>query len=59
MTRPLILDATGATLSLLQFGESLRNVGPEFRSEGMESEEVSGLPSEEVGLGAIFGGGVG
>ena len=47
-TRHLILDATGAALSLLRLGESLRNVGAEFRSEGTESEEVSELPSEEV-----------
>ena len=42
------MDAAGAALSLLQLGESLRNVGVEFRSEGMESKEVSELPSEEV-----------
>ena len=44
MTRPLISDATGAALSPLRLGESLRNV----RLEGMESEEVSELPSEEM-----------
>ena len=38
----------GAALSLLRLGESLRNVRAEFRSEGMESKEVSELPSEEV-----------
>ena len=38
----------GATLSPLRLGESLRNVGAEFVSEGTESEEVSKLPSEEV-----------
>ena len=48
MMRPLILDAVGATLSLLQLRESLRNIGAEFGSEGMESEEVSELPSEEA-----------
>ena len=48
MTRPLISDAMGATLSPLQLGESLRNIGAEFGSEGTESEEVSELPSEEV-----------
>ena len=48
MMQPLISDAGGATLSPLQLGESLRNVGAEFRSEGMESEEVSKLPSEAV-----------
>ena len=48
MMQPLILDAVGAALSPLQLGESLRNIRAEFRSEGMESEEVSKLPSEEV-----------
>ena len=38
----------GVTLSPLQLGESLRNVGAEFGPEGVESEEVSGFPSEEV-----------
>ena len=38
----------GVTLSPLQLGESLRNVGEEFGSEGAESEEVSGLPLEEA-----------
>ena len=47
-TRPLISDAAGATLSPLQLGEFLKNVGPDFRSEGAESEEVSRLPLEEV-----------
>ena len=42
------MDAAGAALSLLQLGESPRNVGAEFGSEGTESEEVSELPSEEV-----------
>ena len=46
--QPLISDAAGAALSPLQLGESLRNVGVEFRSEGTESEEVSKLPSEEA-----------
>ena len=50
MTRPLRLDAAGVTLSPLQLGESLKNVGPEFGLEGAESEEVSGLPLEEVEL---------
>ena len=40
----------GVTLSPLQLRESPKNVGPEFRSEGVKSEEVSGLPSEEVEL---------
>ena len=48
MTQPLILDAVGVTLSPLQLGESLKNVGAEFRSEGAESEKVSGLPLEEA-----------
>ena len=48
MTQPLISDAVGATLSLLWLGESLKNVGAEFRLEGVESEEVSKLPLEEV-----------
>ena len=42
------MDATGAALSLLQLGESLRNVRAEFGSEGAESEEVSELPLEGV-----------
>ena len=46
--RPLISDAVGATLSPLRLGESLRNVRAEFESEGMESEEVSKLPLEEM-----------
>ena len=48
MTQPLILDAMGVTLSLLWLGESPKNIRVEFGSEGVESEEVSGLPSEEV-----------
>ena len=58
MTQPLILDATGATLSLLRLGESLRNVRVEFRSEGTESEEVSELPLEEVEVSEQFSEGV-
>ena len=46
-TQPLISDAVGATLSPLQLGEFLKNVGPDFGSEEAESEEVSRLPSEE------------
>ena len=38
----------GITLSLLWLGESPKNVGAEFESEGAESEEVSGLPLEEA-----------
>ena len=48
MTRPLILDAAGVALTPLQLGESLKSVGAEFGSEGVESEEVSGLPLEEA-----------
>ena len=48
MTRPLILDATGATLSPLWLGEFPKNVRLDFRSESVESKEVSGLPLEEV-----------
>ena len=50
MTQPLILDAMGVTLSPLQLGGFLKNVGPDFGSDGVESEEVSGLPSEEAEL---------
>ena len=46
--RLLISDAAGAAFSPLQLGESLRNVGVEFGLEGMESEEISELPLEEV-----------
>ena len=42
MMQPLISDATGVALSLLRLGESPKNVGAEFGSEGAE------LPSEEV-----------
>ena len=38
----------GVALSPLQLRESPKNVRAEFGSEGVESEEVSGLPSEEV-----------
>ena len=41
-------DAVGAALSLLQLRESLENVRTEFRLEGVESKEVSNLPSEEA-----------
>ena len=41
-------DATGVTLSPLRLGESLKNVGAEFGSEGAESEEVSKSLSEEA-----------
>ena len=38
----------GVALSPLQLRESPKNVRAEFGSEGVESEEVSGLPLEEV-----------
>ena len=38
----------GDALSPLWFREFPKNIGPDFRLEGVESEEVSGLPSEEV-----------
>ena len=38
----------GVALSLLQLGGSPKNVGAEFGSEGVESEEVSGFPLEEA-----------
>ena len=42
------MDATGAALSPLQLQEYPENIGVEFRLEGVELEEVSKLPSEEV-----------
>ena len=48
MTQPLISDAVGVALSPLRLGESPKDIEPEFRLEGAESEEVSGLPLEEV-----------
>ena len=48
MTQPLILDAAGATLSLLQLQEYLENVEVEFGLEGAELGEVLELPSEEA-----------
>ena len=50
MTQPLILDAAGVALSPLWLTEFPKNVGPDFRSKGVESEEVSGLPSKEAEL---------
>ena len=47
-TQPLISDAMGAPLSLLQLRESPRKIRADFRSEGVESKEVSELPLEEV-----------
>ena len=38
----------GIALSPLWFGESPKNVRVEFGLEGVESEEVSGLPLEEA-----------
>ena len=40
------MDAAGVAISLLWLGESLKNVRVELGSEGVESEVVSGLPSE-------------
>ena len=48
MTRPLISDAAGVALSPLWLRESPKSIRLEFGSEGVESKEVSGLPSEEV-----------
>ena len=48
MTRPLILDAVGATLSPLWLREFPKNVGVDFGLESADSEEVSRLPSEEA-----------
>ena len=48
MMQPLILDAAGAALSLLQPQEYPEKVRVEFRSEGAESEEIFGSPSEET-----------
>ena len=48
MTQPLISDAAGVTLSPLQLRESPKNIRAEFGSEGAESKEVTGLPSEEA-----------
>ena len=48
MTQPLISDAVGVALSPLQLRGSLKSIGLEFVLEGAESEEVSGLPLEEV-----------
>ena len=38
----------GVALTPLWLGESLKSVGAEFRSEGAETEGVSGLPLEEA-----------
>ena len=48
MTRPLISDAVGATLSPLRLREFLKNVRLDFGLEGVEFKEVSGLPLEEA-----------
>ena len=50
MTQPLISDAAGVTLSPLRLGGFLKNVRPDFGLEGVESEEVSRSPLEEVEL---------
>ena len=44
----LNIDAAGVTLTPLWLRESLKSIGVEFGSEGVESEEVSGLPLEEA-----------
>ena len=48
MTRPLILDATGATLSPLRLRKFPKNVRADFGLESADSKEVSGLPLEEA-----------
>ena len=48
MMQFLILDAAGAALSPLQPQEYPEDIGVEVGSEGMELEEVSELPLEEV-----------
>ena len=48
MTQPLISDAMGIALSPLRLRESLKNVRAKSGSEGVESKEVSELPSEEA-----------
>ena len=48
MTQPLISDAAGVALTPLWLGESPKSIRAEFRSEGVEPEEVSGLPLEEA-----------
>ena len=42
------MDAAGVALSPLWLGESPKNVGEEFGSEGAEFKEVSELPLEEA-----------
>ena len=48
MIQPLILNDVGAAPSPLQPQEYPKNIRAEFRLEGVELEEVSELPSEEV-----------
>ena len=48
MTRPLISDAMGVALTLSWLRGSPKNVGVEFRLEGVESKEVFRLLSEEA-----------
>ena len=50
MTQPLISDAAGVALSPLQLRGFPKNIRLDFGLEGAESEEVSGLPSEEAEL---------
>ena len=52
MTRPLISDAAGVAPTPLQLRESPKSIGAEFGSEGVETEEVSGLPLEVLGEGS-------
>ena len=48
MIWPLISDAAGVALTPSWLGESPKNMGAEFGLEGVESEEVFMLLSEEV-----------
>ena len=48
MMQPLILDAVGATPSLLQPQENPENIRVEFGSEGVELKEIFKLPLEEA-----------
>ena len=48
MTQPLVSDAMGVGLTPLWLREFPKSIRVEFRLEGAESEEVSGLPSEEA-----------
>ena len=52
--QPLISDVAGVILTPLRLGESPKNIGAEFGSEGAESKEVFGLLSEEVDVRATL-----